>query len=167
MWQDMNIGVKGFHTDESNTELGEDVELVICTIERANILVTQLLDARREEQLSMIIIDEIHLLSDKQRGFLLEVLLSKVKYILGSRVQLIGMSATLPNIQDLATWLDASLYMTTFRPIALKTLVCDSHTLYEATVTNPPVVSMPVTHHNNNSQTHDTSVSEKKCTYNM
>eukprot|EP01033_Poteriospumella_lacustris_P006494 gene6494-4673_t len=136
MWQDMNIGVKGYHQDDgtATNEVGEDVEIVVCTIERANILFTHLLEMRREEQLSMVVIDEIHLLSDKQRGFLLEVLLSKVKYILGERVQIIGMSATLPNIQDLATWLDATLYMTTFRPVALATFVCENRVLYEALV---------------------------------
>ena len=68
----------------------------------------------------MIVIDEIHMLSDKQRGFLLELLLSKTKYLFPSqRVQIVGMSATLPNISDLAGWLDASLYTTEFRPVNL------------------------------------------------
>ncbi len=55
------------------------MELAVCTIEKANIIVNQLIDQQREHQLLMIVIDEIHLISDSKRGFLLEVLLSKVK----------------------------------------------------------------------------------------
>ena len=70
----------------------------------------------------MIVIDEIHMLSDTHRGFLLELLLSKTKYLFTSqKVQIVGMSATLPNISDLAGWLDASLYTTEFRPVNLST----------------------------------------------
>jgi replicative superfamily II helicase len=39
-------------------------------------------------------------------------------------VQLIGMSATLPNIRLVAHWLDAAVYETTFRPVRLLDLDC-------------------------------------------
>lgn len=137
LWQDMNLAIKTFHTDDdlsyNHHQLGEDVELVICTIERANILLTQLLDEKRENQISMIVIDEIHLLSDPHRGFLLEVLLTKILYLLKDQVQIIGMSATLPNIRELATWLQAALYVTTYRPVVLDLLVARHMTVYKVT----------------------------------
>lgn len=131
IWSDMSIGIKTYHNEDGSSHLlGEDVELVICTIERANILLNQLLEEKREKQISMIIIDEIHLLSDPNRGFLLEVMLTKVRYILKDEVQIVGMSATLPNIQQLATWLDAALYVTDYRPVQLDVYVARDSLLY-------------------------------------
>ncbi len=74
--------------------------------------------------LETIVVDEIHSVSDPQRGYLLELLLTKLEFM--SRkdgedvdVQIIGMSATLPNLPLLAAWLNARLYVTDFRPVPL------------------------------------------------
>ena len=139
VWQDMNIGVKAFHGDGGDSTgniLSEDVEVAVCTIERANILLTQLLDEGREDQLKMVVIDEIHMLADAQRGFLLEVMLSKIKYLMNDSVQVVGMSATLPNIADLAGWLGAALYTTQYRPVDLEVKVCLDRKLYRVSKEN-------------------------------
>jgi DNA polymerase theta len=41
------------------------------------------------------------------------------------------MSATLPNLRLLADWLDASLYQTQFRPIALKECIKYENCIYD------------------------------------
>ena len=140
IWADMNVGIRAYHQDNGlDNTLGKEVEVVICTIERANILLNQLLDEHREAQLSMIVIDEVHLLSDPQRGFLLEVMLSKVKYLQEAKmfphhVQIVGMSATLPNIQELASWLHASLYVTDYRPVNLDMFACMNRKIFRCKV---------------------------------
>ena len=79
----------------------------------------------------MIVVDEIHMLTDKNRGFLLEVILSKIKFLLHEKVQIIGMSATLPNISDLSGWLGASLFSTEFRPVDLSVRICMGKKLFK------------------------------------
>ena len=44
--------------------------------------------------------------------------------------QLVCLSATLPNIECLAKWLDASLYRTGYRPVELRHFVCKGRTVY-------------------------------------
>jgi DNA polymerase theta len=120
----------------------------VCTIEKANIIVNSLLDQSRKQQLLMVVVDEIHLIGDSGRGFLLEVLLSKVfccipqgccvfkafdiqiRFAFEASVQIVGMSATLPNLLDLSIWLDAALFTTTYRPVSLSTYVCFDRTIH-------------------------------------
>ena len=44
-------------------------------------MINNLLDEGKENQINMIVVDEIHMLSDRHRGFLLEVILSKIIYL--------------------------------------------------------------------------------------
>jgi replicative superfamily II helicase len=52
----------------------------VCTIERANAFVNRLTEEGRLGALSVIVLDELHLISDDARGYLLELLLAKLKY---------------------------------------------------------------------------------------
>ncbi|KAK2816995.1 hypothetical protein Q5P01_025186 [Channa striata] len=79
--------------------------------------------------LGMVVVDELHMVGDSGRGYLLELLLTKIRYIaqkqnitgsLSEGVQIIGMSATLPNLFLLASWLGAELYQTDYRPVPLQ-----------------------------------------------
>lgn len=51
-------------------------------------------------------VDELHMVGDSQRGFLIEPLLTKVSFFTQineeNPIQIIGMSATLPNLPVLA-----------------------------------------------------------------
>ena len=95
------------------------VDIAICTIEKANGMINRILEegCNGLEKVGIVIVDELHLLGDTSRGYLLELLLTKIQYVsgkLGSEnvVQIIGMSATLPNLDLLAKWLKADLYKT-------------------------------------------------------
>ena len=98
-------------------------------------MLNNLLDEGNENRIKMVVVDEIHMLTDQNRGFLLEIILSKIKFLLNDKVQIIGMSATLPNISDLSGWLGASLYNTEFRPTDLSVRVCMNKQLYSVVPT--------------------------------
>ena len=98
-------------------------DIAVATIERANGLVNRLLEDGLLDSLACIVVDELHMVGDSSRGYLLELLLTKVLFSATSSIQIVGMSATLPNLQDLASWLRGGLYTTTFRPVPLTELV--------------------------------------------
>lgn len=65
-----------------------------------------------------VLVDEIHLLNDPKRGPTLEVLLTLLRKLLPT-LQVIGLSATIGNPDELAKWLDAALVVDSWRPVRL------------------------------------------------
>lgn len=69
-------------------------------------------------------IDELHLIGDESRGYILELLLTKLVYMKRDnpslKLQIIAMSATFPNLAQVATWLSSELYVTHFRPVQIR-----------------------------------------------
>ena len=71
------------------------------------------------KQVRTLIIDEIHLMNDPGRGPTLEILITILRQLL-KNVQIIGLSATIGNPEELAEWLDASLVVDKWRPVKLE-----------------------------------------------
>ncbi|VEN52428.1 unnamed protein product [Callosobruchus maculatus] len=121
------VRVEGFMGSYNPPGGFSTVQVAICTIEKANSLINRLLEEEKVSDVGAILVDEIHMLGDPSRGYLLELLLTKLLYISKKneniKLQIIGMSATLPNLDQLAKWLNAELYTTDFRPIPLYELV--------------------------------------------
>ena len=123
--EEVGIRVESFAGSTSPPGGLKNVDLAICTIEKANGLINRMIEEGSLNQLGIVVVDELHLIGDSHRGYLLELLLTKVLYAslrsdARASVQIVGMSATLPNLQLLAQWLRADLYRTDFRPIPLK-----------------------------------------------
>ena len=64
IWQDLQISVRVFHGEDSSgaIRLSEDTDVAVCTIERANIILNQLLFDKQENSISMVVVDEVHML---------------------------------------------------------------------------------------------------------
>ena len=92
--------------------------LLVCTIEKAGSVVNHLFEEGRKDEVGSIVIDELHMIGDGKRGATLELLLTKVRSFT-PHAQIVGMSATIPNLPELATWLAAECYVGTFRPVPL------------------------------------------------
>lgn len=125
LWE--NIGVKvGITTgdyDSSGEHLGK-YNLIIATYERFDSILR--LKPWWLRRVSVVVVDELHMVNDIERGPVLEMIIARLKSM-GS-VQLIGLSATIGNATDLAKWLDAKLVDVHWRPVKLVEGVFDKKT---------------------------------------
>lgn len=76
------------------------------------------------EDIGLVISDEIHLIGDESRGPTLEMILTQLKR-LENKPQILGLSATISNSQELADWLDCNLVQSEWRPVPLSEGVYD------------------------------------------
>lgn len=97
--------------------------IYICTIEKALGLLNSLIETNRLNEIGMVVVDELHLLGENNgRGASLEVLLTKLIYT-NKNIHIIGMSATIGNLEEVAKFLKADRYVGNFRPVELKEYV--------------------------------------------
>ena len=99
-----------------------EATLAVCTIEKANAIVSFLLESGSLGNLVACVIDEVHLLGDNHRGYLLEIAIAKIRRF-SLNCQIVAMSATLPNQASLACWLSARNFSCDFRPVPLDEMV--------------------------------------------
>lgn len=173
VWVGLNLSVRGFYQNKGGATL-EGVDVAVCTIERANGLINRLLAEGRASELSLLVIDELHMMADVRRGYLLEAMVMKVRLACGGLlppaagdrgagsawspahetsvlhnasgrsggrpaalpppppVQIVGMSATLPNLQDVSSWLGGYLFTASERPLPLREYVLADGVQYKA-----------------------------------
>ena len=67
-------------------------------------------------RLGILIIDEVHLLGDRSRGATLESLVGRLERV-NPFIRIVGLSATLSNAAEVASWMKARLFESTWRPV--------------------------------------------------
>ncbi|KAL2974875.1 hypothetical protein AAZX31_14G127200 [Glycine max] len=144
--------VRSYYGNQGGGTLPKDTSVAVCTIEKANSLVNRLLEEGRLSEMGIIVIDELHMVGDPRRGYLLELMLTKLRYAAGEGIpkssdgessggssdkadpaqglQIVGMSATMPNVAAVADWLQAALYQTEFRPVPLEEYIKVGNSIY-------------------------------------
>ncbi|KAG4437459.1 hypothetical protein IFR05_007064 [Cadophora sp. M221] len=127
-----SVKVVGFFGGSKTKATWHDIDIAVCTIEKANSLVNAALDEAAVGKLGVVVMDELHMIDDESRGYILELMATKL-LSLDQNVQLIGMSATLNNAELLAKWLDdAKFYVSRYRPVPVEEHLVFDNAVYPA-----------------------------------
>lgn len=94
-----------------------DYDLIICTSEKLDSLTRH--HTPWLKYVKVVVVDEIHLMNDAGRGPTLEILITILREII-KNAQIIALSATIGNPEELAEWLDANLVIGSWRPVKLE-----------------------------------------------
>ena len=111
----INIAISTGDYDSYGTEL-IDKDIIILTNEKMDSILRH--DANWIFDVGLFIIDEIHLLTERERGPTLEIILTKIK-LMPQKPQIIGISATVSNSDDVADWLRCEQIQSKWRPTEL------------------------------------------------
>ncbi len=91
-------------------------DIIFSTYEKLDSLIRH--RAEWLNNIGLLVLDEVHEL-DNNRGPTLEMLVTKLRF-LNPKVQLLALSATIPNADEIAKWLHADLVQSDFRPVQLR-----------------------------------------------
>lgn len=97
-------------------------DIHVCTNEKAYAMWRVLEDQGKTTDISVVVVDELHLIADESRGYILELLLTRLAAHAAKHTDfhLICLSATLANADVLAKWCGgAQLFLTDYRPVQL------------------------------------------------
>lgn len=95
----------------------DDCDILVCTSEKLDSLMRSKPEVLR--RVSVVVADEFHLVNDSHRGPTMEINLTRIRHFLPES-QIITLSATVGNSQDLADWLDSELIVSEWRPVSLE-----------------------------------------------
>ena len=101
---------------ESNSEYLKNSDIIILTNEKFDSL--QRHGIKWLSQVSLVVIDEIHLIGDSYRGPTLEMIITKM-LISEHSPQILGLSATINNVEEISDWIGAKPVVSNWRPVAL------------------------------------------------
>ncbi|HET7404737.1 MAG TPA: DEAD/DEAH box helicase, partial [Candidatus Bathyarchaeia archaeon] len=112
----LRVGISTGDYDSSDPWLGR-YDVIISTNEKADSLLRH--RAPWMNELSLVVADEVHLLTEHERGPTLEVVLTRLKEI-NPNIQVLALSATVRNAEEVGEWLQAGSVTTDWRPVPLK-----------------------------------------------
>ncbi|MBA7595316.1 hypothetical protein ES703_02278 [subsurface metagenome] len=113
----VKVGISTGDLDVADPRLAR-YDILIATSEK----VDSLLRHRAKwlaDIISVVVLDEIHLIDDPGRGPTLEILTARLRQV-NPELQTLALSATIKNADEIAEWLNAKLVKSEWRPVPLK-----------------------------------------------
>jgi helicase len=101
--------------DSSGMEVS-NADVIILTNEKMDSVIRH--GAEWIADVGLFVTDEVHLLGDKERGPTLEMILTKIRKMY-PQSQILALSATVTNSEDIAKWLGCELIQSNWRPTKL------------------------------------------------
>ncbi|BFZ60560.1 ATP-dependent DNA helicase MER3 [Saitoella coloradoensis] len=128
----ITVGELTGDTDAGGLSAVKESDIIITTPEKWDSMTRRWQDHKRlMELVRLFMIDEVHMLKEK-RGAVLEVVVSRMK-TMGTSIRFVAVSATVPNVQDVAAWIRRSSFDSAparvlafgdeFRPVKLQKFV--------------------------------------------
>ena len=116
----VGIATGDFDGLEKNLEKND---ILILTNEKMDSIIRH--GAEWVDEIGLVVTDEIHLIGDESRGPTLEMVLTQLKR-LETQPQMVGLSATITNSEEISDWLECKLVKNDWRPVPLAEGVCDA-----------------------------------------
>jgi len=112
----VRVGIATGDFDRRDDMLGRN-DIIVATSEKVDSLLRN--NARWIADITLLVVDEVHMIDSLGRGPTLEMVIAKMRFR-NPAMQIIGLSATIGNPGKLASWLDAELVTSTWRPVDLR-----------------------------------------------
>lgn len=118
------LGLKCAEVTGDSDELQGNPDLILATPEKWD-SVTR----KARMQVRLLLVDEVHTLSQPVRGATLEAVISRMKALSARKIvpslRIVAISATIPNVHQVAEWLNARVMVfdASYRPVPLKVKV--------------------------------------------
>ncbi|KAF9886821.1 hypothetical protein FE257_011068 [Aspergillus nanangensis] len=126
-----SIRVTGYFGGSRTSASWADTDIAVCTIEKANSLINSAIEECTIGNLGAVVLDELHMLDDEHRGYLIELIVTKL-LLLRQNIQIVGMSATLSNTELLSEWINANYFVSTYRPVPIDEYLVFENAIYPA-----------------------------------
>jgi len=112
----VSVGISTGDFGSGDSWLGR-YDIIVTTNEKADSLLRH--RVKWMDDISLVVADEVHLLNDGDRGPTLEVVLARLMHV-NPEIQVLALSATIHNVDEIAGWLKAAYVITEWRPVSLK-----------------------------------------------
>ncbi len=115
IWEALGLRVAATTGDyDSSDEWLGNYDIIVATAEKFDSLLRH--GANWVKDVGLVIADEVHLIGSYDRGATLEMILSHML----DQAQILSLSATIGNAEELAEWLNAELVVSDWRPVQLR-----------------------------------------------